>query len=313
MNSSPTSIFEFPQNSPFNNIVLKREDKSPYGSHKARYLSGLLSKLVAEGHKQAVLSTTGNAGITASLIGKELGISIMCLMSEKGSASKSVQIEEAGGFLIQTARPVRFSKYVAKKYQIPLIRMSADEEASQSYQNLGQEIIEQVTDADAMVNFATSGTSSLGIMQAYEDAGRKLPALHLVQSGKSCSIVQELHPEQIDQLEYERSVGLKETPHRDVLLEWINKSEGDAHYISQEYRKKRGITEMLADYDIQTSWEGECSFAAAQKISSQYSKVVVILSGKQWPNVELKNPQRAESFEEIDQYWEKYLTKNQVV
>lgn len=306
MITNPTPIFQFPEQSPFANILLKREDESPYGSHKSRYLRGLLKKLLDQGHQQAVLSTTGNAGITASLIGKELGIDIMCLMSDKGSASKAAQIEQSGGFLIQTARPVRFSKYIAKKYQIPLIRMSADDEAAQSYDSLGQEILQQVPDAEAIVNFATSGTSSLGIMQAFASSGKKLPSLHLVQSGKSCSIVRELHPEQIDHLEEEHSVGLSDTPHREALLEWINKSEGDAHYISQEHRKKRGISEMLSDYDIQTSWEGECSFAAAQKISSEYQKVVVILSGKKWSEGKLNNPRLAKDFGDMDALWEEF-------
>ncbi len=301
MNSSPTPIFQFPEDSPFSNIILKREDESPFGSHKFRYLEDLFEKLKREGVSRVVLSTTGNAGITASLIGKFLGVSVICLMSDKGSNTKAAQIEAAGGLLIQTPRPIRFSKYIAKKYQMPLIRMSSDDTAVINYSSLGQEIIDQVPGADAIVNFATSGTSSLGIMEAYGD---KCPSLHIVQSGKSCSIVRELHPEQIDHLEEEKSIGLSNTPHREELLEWINKSEGDAHYISQEYRKKRGITEILKDSGIETSWEGECSFAAAMKIASQYKKLVVVLSGKQWPDGKIKNPHIAVSFGDIDELME---------
>lgn len=296
-----TPLFRFPENSPFSRIILKREDLSFYGSHKFRYLEGFLKDLKKKGALRVVLSTTGNAGITASLIGKEIGLQVICLMSEKGSMSKAAQIEEAGGTIILSDRPLRFAKYIAKKYQIPMMRMSADEQASEAYRSLGKEIIDQVPVADAIVNFVTSGTSSLGISQSYEAVGKALPALHLVQSGKSCSLVKELHPEQIDELEEEYSVGLSDTPHKETLLTLINDSQGDAHYISDEYRKKRGITQMLADAGIQTSWEGECSFAAALKLPESYQNIVVILSGKQWPDALPKNPHRSQNFEEIDQ------------
>jgi threonine dehydratase len=307
MNNNSTPIFRFPEESPFANIILKREDESPYGSHKFRYLESLLKNLKDQGQTRVVLSTTGNAGITASLIGKKMEIQVICLMSDKGRMNKAAQIENAGGLLILTPRPIRFAKYIAKKYSVPMIRMSSDGQAAEAYESLGNEIIEQVPDADAVVNFATSGTSSLGIMKAYEASSNALPALHLVQSGKSCSIVRELHPEQIDQIELENSVGLSDTPHREALLEWINKSHGDAHYISQEYRKKRAVSQILADHDIQTSWEGESAFAAAMKITAEHKQIVVILSGKQWPEGEVETPHFTKTFEDIDAFWSEFI------
>lgn len=300
-----TPIHSFPDKSPFPNIVLKREDLSEYGSHKFRYFEKKLKQLKEEGFARVVLSTTGNAGITASRLGKRLGIQVLCLMHELGSMNKAAEIEASGGVLILSKRPLRFAKYLAKRYQMPFLRMSNDAEAIESYRSLGEELMEQVPDTDAIVNFATSGTSSLGLMEAYLSAGKTLPALHLVQSGKSCSIVQALHPEEIDDGELMAGVGLSDTPHREELLKLINDTQGDAHYISNEYRKKRGIHEILQDAGIETSWEGKCSFAAAMKIAAEYQKVVVILSGKPWSEAAPEEASHVESFADLDRLMEK--------
>lgn len=300
MSTSPTPLFSFPQDSPFSNVVLKREDASVLGSHKFRYYEKKLAQLKADGVEQVVLSTTGNAGITASHYGKKLGIRVFCLMHNQGSMNKAAQVEKEGGLLILSERPIRFAKYLAKRYEMPLLHISQDGEALDAYVSLGEELIEQVPDADAIVNFATSGTSSLGIMKAYENAGKPYPALHIAQSGKSCGVVQELHPEQIDHLDLQAGVGLSSSPRDEDLIACIAKTHGDAHYVSQEMLKKRAPGAVLASFGIQTSWEGECSFQAAQKLLNQYQKIVVILSGKHWPSAKPAHAHYAKDFEALD-------------
>lgn len=275
-----TPIYRFPQVSPYKGIIIKREDLSETGSHKFRYLKTKLETLKKQGVEEIVLSTTGNAGITAAFYGKKLGITVTSVMSDRGDMSKAEQIKKNGGTLILSAQPVRTARELARKHAIPLIRASRDEEALKGYEMLGFELIEQVPNAQAIVNFCTSGTSSVGIMRAYERRGLSLPALHIVQSGRSASIVKALHPEWVPANHEQGSVGVRDTPRRKELLEWIKKSHGDAWYVREE--EQRNAESVLKHDHLETSWEGVSSFAVAMKIAAQYDSVIVIFSGRKW-------------------------------
>lgn len=287
-----TPVTFFPSDSPYANLVLKREDLSETGSHKFRYALHKLQELKASGVKRVVLSTTGNAGITLSHYGAQLGITVICLMSDRGNLSKAAQIEAEGGNVIVTDRPVRFAKYIAKKYELPLLRVSRDMDSVSKYRSLGEELKEQVPEADALVNFATSGASTLGLAEAYET----LPAIHLAQAGSSASVVSALHPESVPESD---AAGLRDTPYREELLKLIEQSGGDAWYIDDQQRIE--AAKVLADMDITSSMESLSSMAAAMQIADRYRQVVIILSGKKWPEVDYIPSLTAKSFTEIDE------------
>ena len=289
-----TPIYSFPDGSDFHNIVIKREDLSETGSHKFRYFRDKLKLLKEQGVDRIVLSTTGNAGISAAFFAKDLGMKVICLMSDRGDMSKSAQIEKNGGILILSPRPVRFARYISKKYDIPLLRMSRDDDAVSAYESLGEELIAQVPGAQAIVNFCTSGTSGIGLMRAYKRRGLKYPALHIVQSGKSNSIAKALHPEQIPAELSGSEVGLEDTPRKLELLDLIRESGGDSRYV---FRKSQNSN---SKFQSDTSFEGLACLEIAEKIKDKYDSIVVIFSGKAWPVSEDKNRTIAKTFAELD-------------
>jgi len=270
-----TPIFRFPEGSPYQNIFIKREDLSETGSHKFRYLKTQMEELKQQGIKRVVLSTTGNVGITASHYGKLLGIQVICFMSDHCDMNRAAQVEKEGGVLIISSRPKRFAQYFSRKFGVPLLRASREVESILGYRSLGQELREQVPDVDAIVNFATSGTSSLGLMQAYE----KHPALHIVHD-ESHSIIR-----------------------GEELAELVEQSGGLFHTVSQE--EQASAEKILAEHHLETSYEGVASFATAMKIKDQYYSLVVIFSGKKWPESHFTPSKKAETFEEVDR-----LSKN---
>jgi len=294
------------QKLPNSQLILKREDLSAYGSHKSRYLELKLSRLKERGIEQVVVATTGNAGITASRLGKKMGIKIFCLMSDRGDRSKAAEIAASGGFLVLSPTPVRFAKELFRQFKVPLLRSSRDPEAIEGYKSLGRELMEQVPNCDAIVNFATSGASSLGIMKAYEEQGKNLPALHLVQSGKSCSLVRALHPEQVADTADDREIGRADTPLRKQLLRYLTESSGDAHFVRREQIEL--ARQQLADQHIETSWEGCASFAVGAHISANYHSPVIILSGHLWPRQEPVQAHLCNSLEELHELWKIFTT-----
>lgn len=272
MNEPLTPIFRFPDDSPFRNIFIKREDLSETGSHKFRYLKSQMKALKEQVIQRVVLSTTGNVGISASHYGKKLGIEVVCLMSDKGDMDRAAQVEKEGGLLILSSRPKRFAQYLSRKYEVPLLRASREEDSLEGYRSLGQELIHQVPDAQAVVNFATSGTSSMGLLKAYE--GKRSPALHIVHD-EDHSIVR-----------------------GEELAELVEQSGGAFHTVSKG--EQEAAEKTLAEYGLETSYEGIASFAAALKIMDRYSSIVVIFSGKKWPAAEITSKYKANTLEEVD-------------
>ncbi len=288
-------------NTPHGTLFLKREDLSETGSHKFRYLADQMKKLQEAGEQRVVLSTTGNVGISASKYGSKLGMEVICLMSEKGDMNKASQIEKEGGKLYLSDRPVRWAGYLHKKHGIPLLKGSESDDAVDGYESLGREIIQQAPDADAIVNFCTSGTSSLGISQAYERSGRELPAFHLVQSGKSCSLVRELHPDSIREDEVDNGVGLSTTPRKEDLLNLIEESGGDAWYVSPTSLEQ--VQKLLNEHSIAVSWECQTTLLIGEKLLEDpfLNTVVVIISGKQWLADDGEPKSTIRSVEDADQ------------
>ena len=279
-----TPIFRFPEGSPYASIVIKREDLSETGSHKCRYLKSQLEELKRQGIHRVVLSTTGNVGITASHYGKQLGINVLCLMSEKGDMDKAAQIEKGGGFLVASMRPKRFAEYFSKKYSVPLLRASREEDSLQAYASLGEEIKNQVPEAKAIVNFATSGTSSLGLALVY---GADVPALHIVHEANH------------------------EIVRNEELSPLVKKSGGDFWSISDaEFLEAEKI---LRSYDLETSWEGISSFAAGLKIKDRYDSTVVIFSGKKWPERHFSPKRKANTLEETDFFWKEFIASDRQI
>lgn len=275
-----TPIFRFPEGSPYASVVIKREDLSETGSHKCRYLKAQLQKLKEQGVDKVVLSTTGNVGITASHYGKQLGIKVFCLMSEKGDMNKAAQIEKEGGFLVLSPRPKRFAEYLSKKYSVPLLRASREEDSLRAYASLGGEIKGQIPEAKAMVNFATSGTSSLGLALAY---GAQVPAFHIVHDVNQPIVRGE------------------------ALQELVKKSGGDFWTVSDaEFREAEKI---LQSFDLETSREGISSFAAALKVKDRYDSIAVIFSGKKWPGSDFVPRRKANSLQDIDQHWQPFTAE----
>ncbi len=271
----PTPLFSFPDNSPYNNLTIKREDCSETGSHKFRYAKKKMNQLHQQGVKRVVLSTTGNLGISASFYGRKLEMETLCFMSEQGDMARATQIEKYGGTVILSTRPKRLAEYVSKKYDIPLLRGSQDPLAIGCYQSLGFEIRATMPEATAIVNFASSGVSAIGLFQAYEKSSF-LPAFHIVQQeGKIIAKKEDV----------------------EIL---IQKTKGKLWTISEAELKEAG--EELKKIGLQTSWEGISSFAVGKKIKDDYDSIVVIFSGRAWSSGKPMNPVRINTLEEVDAF-----------
>ena len=147
---------------------LKREDLSPTHSHKFRSLIYQLSLLKSKGVKQAVLSSSGNAAISASYYAKAAGVKLFTFLSDKTPPEKLAAIKIENIIPIISSKPLRLAKYAIAHFGFPDLRPSQDANAIEGFQTLGFELFEQNPNIENIFSFATSFASLRGIQKAYE-------------------------------------------------------------------------------------------------------------------------------------------------
>lgn len=154
------------------NVYAKMESDNPFGSIKDRaalfMIQGLFEK---KGNKDFVIveATSGNTGIAASGICRELGIRIIIAMPESMSAERRNIIEEYGAELVLTKKEegmlgsVRKAEEIRRKIKgsVSLNQFSNPDNARSHYETTAPEILAALPSCSVFVSaFGTGGTVS---------------------------------------------------------------------------------------------------------------------------------------------------------
>ncbi|HIV99481.1 MAG TPA: cysteine synthase family protein [Candidatus Ornithospirochaeta avicola] len=154
------------------NVYAKIESDNPFGSIKDRaaffMIQGLIEK---KGSKDFVIveATSGNTGIAASAICRELGIRIIIVMPESMSAERRNMIEEYGAELVLTKKEdgmlgsVRQAEEIRRKIKgsVSLNQFSNPDNARSHYETTAPEILSALPSISVFVSaFGTGGTVS---------------------------------------------------------------------------------------------------------------------------------------------------------
>lgn len=154
------------------NVYAKMESDNPFGSIKDRaalfMIQGLIEK---KGNKDFVIveATSGNTGIAASGICRELGIRIIIAMPESMSAERRNIIEEYGAELVLTKKEegmlgsVRKAEEIRRKIKgsVSLNQFSNPDNARSHYETTAPEILAALPSCSVFVSaFGTGGTVS---------------------------------------------------------------------------------------------------------------------------------------------------------
>jgi threonine synthase len=196
------------------NIHLKREDLNPSGSHKDRTIAFQMSAHMQEGAKSFVLSSTGNAAISAILYSKFLNIDLHVFLSPKVVPSKVARLEqilekplnlngeeqvvEVDNYVFHfSKRPVSDSVKYAKETEAVLLRASTDPYALEGYKTIAFELIKQAPQAKEIFVPVSSGTAAIGIYEGYKQLNEKMsleidiPEIHIVQTTRINTLARE--------------------------------------------------------------------------------------------------------------------------
>jgi threonine dehydratase len=299
-----TPVFHLATGDPvLDSIIFKREDESICGSHKFRSLCYQMSRAKSDGAESVVISTSGNAGIAAAMIGNKYGILVTIFCAEDTDKVKLQKMSMSGAKIILSKRPIRMAKYFSTKMNVPNLRPSKDVHATIGYVSLAGEIIDQVPSAEMVFTYVTSGTSLEGMALGYDLIQKRLPEFHVVQSGPNVSVAALYEPERdvdLSSLAGKNVPGL--TTRKDAVLSILGRSKGRGWMVDDEELLSGRM--ILDRYGISTSFEGVASFCSAYRYLREADKlrdVVVVLSGRNWGVLETDvSYERADEFEEVN-------------
>ncbi len=309
----------------FPNVYFKREDENVTGSLKDRSLAYQVSLAKQNNLKSLVISTSGNAGISAAAYCQKARIKLYIFISPETEKAKIAETQKYDPVIIKSKKAIRLANYLSAKYKIKNLRPSADDDSVEGFKSIAFEIFEELGEIGALFTFVTSGSSLVGIGRAYEyllenNEIKKMPRLFAVQSGKVCSIAREFNsfqhtpsPSQEgninkDACDYRNGneagrLGVKNTRRKKEIINLIKSSGGSGIYVKSEEIER--AKDILNQNQIYTSAEGCASFAGVLKIDKEnkFKKVACILSGKERDDISKIDESKiyeAESFDEVD-------------
>ncbi len=165
----------------FGEVYLKREDKNLTGSAKDRAIELQVEQLIKLGFTKAVISSSGNAAISAGYFCQKNHVSLTAYLPIKIPNSKLALINAQS--IIVNATPIS-SAFRLSKSGYYFLRQSTDPIARVGYQQIATEILQQYPQVSSIFIPVGSGATLLGISE-------KLPKtvkIFAVQPASHCPI-----------------------------------------------------------------------------------------------------------------------------
>lgn len=267
-------------------IILKREDLNPTGSLKDRGMAFLISKMSSLGERHFVLSSSGNAAISAAAYCRLAKMDLHVFVSLNIDKEKLKELQKQKIKLSFSQRPLSDSLKFSKKNQWFNLRPSALEFGREGYQTIAFEIITNQGMVDDIFLPVSSGVALTGIARGFKKFGF-LPHLHLCQSTAVHPLAsifdRDFCPEKKS---LATSLVAKTTPLKEEVLKLVKESGGSGWVISnQEISETKKKLEMG---NIFTSPEGALALASIGKARNRgwnLGKTICLLTGRRYEDI----------------------------
>lgn len=241
-------------------FYIKREDQNPTGSAKDRAIKKQVDYFLKNEIKDVVISSTGNAAISASKYFQEAGINLKIFISPKIISQKLKLLDKDR--LISCQNPISSAFRYAKQHDYYFLRISTDPIAIDGYSEISTEIIDDLPHVSSIFIPVGSGATLLGM-------SKKLPPsikIFAVQPASYCPIAgifDKCYSPETDHIV--DSLGTKYLPLKNDVIS-ILKSRGTGIVVNN-----KDILSTRDEYiqkDIATSLEGYMAISAYKKVSS---------------------------------------------
>ena len=249
------------------NIYFKREDENITGSAKDRVIPEIINYIAKKKLKEAVISSTGNAAISAQYFCSKKNIKLTVFVGKKIEKNKLKLIKNP----IISDKPISDAFKYAKSNNSYLIRLSTNN-LSSNYKKIAQEVLRQIPNITDIFIPCGSGATALNIKKS-------LPSkinLFIVQPASHCPLASSYDPSYIPETKtITTALGVKYLPLKKEILQTIKK--GIVVQNNEVIKAKK----FLEKNNIQTSPEGALALAGYFKNKKKTkSYPVILLTGK---------------------------------
>lgn len=202
------------------NLYFKREDLNPTGSAKDRALPLQIQNLIKNGYDSAVISSTGNAAISASFYCQQAKIPLTIFISPKINNNKLSLIK---GHIIKSLKPISDAIKFSKANHSYLLRQSTDPTAQIGYGEIAREILIQLPQITSIFIPVGSGTTLLGISKILPD-NIKIFAAQPASNPTICSVFNPHYTSETNTIT--DSLSVKYLPLKKEIIKSIKKHRG---------------------------------------------------------------------------------------
>lgn len=265
-------------------VVCKREDENPTGSIKDRGLAYQISATHEQGHRNLIISSSGNAAISAASYCQLAKIQLHVFVSPKINREKLDKIIALRAKVNVSLKPVSQAVKFSLKTGYLNLRPSRQENGVEGYKSLAFELHETLGRISSLFIPVSSGTALVGLAAGYKILGY-CPQLQVVQSTSVCPIAS-LYDKDFKLSNESLADGLvaRVVPRRGQIVSCINNSGGWGWVISDSQIEE--ALQKLGQGGIVTSAEGGAAYAAIGKAMGKNKnlgdKVVCLLTGKKY-------------------------------
>ena len=245
-------------------IYFKREDQNITGSAKDRAISLQVETLIKQNYKEAVISSTGNAAISAQYFCNKFNIPLKIFVSPKTNPEKLKLIKNYDISL----KPISDAFKCAKTNKAYLLRCSTDPIAQIGYSEIAKEILSELPQTTSIFVPVGSGATLLGIASIFSNT-------YAIQEASNCPIASHFDNNfQKEEISLCDSLGAKLLPLKNQIFQKIR----NGAVIQNEQLKK--AQEFLLENNIITSPEGALALAGYYKMKEFAGDYpVIILTG----------------------------------
>lgn len=281
-------------------LYFKREDFNLAGSHKSRSLAYQVSVAAAGKLKKLVISSSGNAAICAARYCQLAKIPLTVFFSKKRLAfdqAKIAEMQKYGPDLRLVEKPLTAAREFARETGAFSLNPSSDDRSIVGLQSLGFELFEQLPDlkkTDAVFMFVASGSSFLGIFQAWlklQELGslKSLPQLYLVQAGDGQAMASFFDKRELEKEPIFGTIGIKKFPRQEAVITAAKKTGGGGLVVA--HREIEEMETILDNHSLKTGDESIAAMAGLQRAITvarenkkklPWQRVVVIFTGRKW-------------------------------
>jgi threonine dehydratase len=245
----------------FDKVFLKREDQNVTGSAKDRAIKLQVENLLKLQYPSAVISSTGNAAISAEYYCRQQNIPLTIFVSPDIIPQKLALLPPKN--IVQTSQPISSAFKYSRLNQSYLLRQSTDPVALTGYGLIGDEILLQLPKITSIFIPVGSGTTLLGISQPLPPSVK----IFAVQPASHCPIAAvfdpNFTPEKVTITDSLKAISL---PLKRRVISAIKKSGGSGLVIQNSVAIK--ADNYFKHQGVITSPEGALAYAGWEKIKS---------------------------------------------